>query len=191
MKITIIFISAFVVFASCKKKTPSEQGEVPAATATTSTTTSVTPVSVASITLTSGSKTMVISGSCGWSLAGGVNYIGANDQTKTLRVFEASFNIQTLPSQTTTYTLVAYNSIDTNPAHVSMSFSEQISGGLFDWDSSNSSGTMTIVVSGNKYSVNLAGISLSAQTNSGFYTNLNVGEYANAGMLTGTLVFYK
>lgn len=191
MKITIILFSAFIVFASCKKKTPSEQEEVPAATSTTSTTIAVTPVSVATITLTSGTKTTVINGSCGWSVAGGVNYIGANDQTKTLRVFEASFNIQTLPTQTTTYTLVAYNSTDTNPTHVSMSFSEQISGGLFDWDSSNSSGTMTIVVSGNKYSINLAGITLQAQTNSGFYTNLNVGEYANPGTLTGTLVFYK
>lgn len=190
MKTTVYVLSLAIVLLACKKK-EKEQQDDPVPVSTTSTTSATTPASVASITVTSGTKTTTLSGSCGWATAAGVNYIGAKDQSNSLRVMEASFNIQNLPAQTTTYTLVAYDVNDTDPTHVSMSFSEQIGNGLLEWSSVASSGNLTLVVSGNKVTVNLAGISLKAQTNSGFYTNLNTGEYANPGVLSGTLTFYK
>lgn len=192
MKAIITILSVLVMCSACKKKEAKEESETPVVTSTTSTTTTTTtPASVASITVTSGTKTTTLSGSCGWATAGGVNYIGAKDQANSLRVLEASFNIQSLPAQTTTYALVAYDVNDTDPTHVSMSFSEQIGNGLLSWNSTATSGNLTLTVTGNKVTVNLAGISLAAQTNSGFYTNLNTGEYANQGVLSGTLTFYK
>ena len=191
MKAILSILSIIVMFGSCKKKTPAEETETPVVTSTTSTTSTPAQVSVASVTVTSGTKTTTLSGTCGWASAGGVKYIGAKDQANSLRILEASFNIQDLPAQTTTYALMAYDVNDTNPAHVSMSFSEQRNGGLLEWNSVSSSGNLTLVVSGNKVTVNLAGITLQAQTNSGFYTNLNTGEYANPGVLTGALTFYK
>lgn len=191
-KIGFILTAALIITAlACKKK--KETTTPPTSNSSTSTTTTGAPVQVsaATITLTSGSKTTTITGSCGWATAGGVNYIGAHDTNKELRIFEATFNIQDPPAQTTTYTLTAYDVNDTNPAHVSMSIAEQIGNGLLEWDSSNSSGTVTLVVTGNKVTVDLSGVTLAAQTNSGFYTNLNVGDYANPGVLTGTLTFYK
>lgn len=191
MKKIAILLSVFITLTSCKKK---EEAATPVASnSSTSTTTTGAPaqVSAATITVTSGAQTTTLTGSCGWATAAGVHYIGSHDQNKNLRIFEATFNIQDPPSQTTTYTLTAYDVNDTNPAHVSMSVSEQINNGLLEWHSTNSSGTITLVVSGNKITVDLTGISLAAQTNSGFYTNLNTGDYANPGVLTGKLTFYK
>lgn len=191
MKTIVSILLVLVMVSSCKKKTPAEEAETPVVASTTSTTSTPAQVSIANVTVTSGTKTTTLSGSCGWASAGGVKYIGAQDQVNSLKALEASFNIQNLPSQTTTYTLVAYDMNDTDPTHVSMSFSEQINGGLLEWSSIATSGNLTLVVSGSKVTVNLAGITLKAQTNSGFYTNLNTGEYANPGVLSGTLVFYK
>ncbi|MES2131234.1 MAG: hypothetical protein V4506_02730 [Bacteroidota bacterium] len=193
MKTTALILSILVILLSCKRKSKEETNDpvVSSATTTTSTTSTPSQVSVASITLTSGAKTITVSGTCGWATVAGINYIGAKDQNKSLRVLEASFNIQSLPSQTTTYPLVAYDVNDTDPTHVSMSFSEQIGNGLLEWTSTSASANLKLVVSGNKVTVDLAGITLQAQTNSGFYTNLNTGDYANPGVLSGTLTFYK
>lgn len=194
MRTTVFILSLGIVLLACKKKDKDQQKDpTPLTTTTTGGSTTSGPVqtSVATITVTSGTKTTVLSGPCGWAVAGGVKYIGANDQVNTKRVMEASFNIPDLPAQTTTYTLVAYDVNDTDPTHVSMSFTEIIGNGLLEWTSVSTSGNLTLVVSGNKVTVNLSGISLKAQTNSGFYTNLNTGEYANPGLLSGTLTFYK
>lgn len=193
MKTTVFILSLAIVLLACKKKEKEQPTDpVPSSTTTTGSTTSgPSQTSVATVTLTSGTKATIINGSCGWAVAGGVNYIGAKDQANNLRVMEASFNIQSLPSQTTTYSLVAYDVNDTDPTHVNMSFTELVGNGSLSWSSDASSGSLTLVVSGNKVTVNLAGISLKPQTNSGFYTNLNVGEYAKPGALSGTLTFYK
>lgn len=193
MKTTVCILSLAIVLLACKKKDKEQQDDPTPASTTTTTSTTSGPVqtSVATITVTSGTKTTTLSGSCGWAVAAGLNYIGAQDQVKNLRTLYTSFNIQSLPTQTTTYLLVEQDVNDTDPTHVSMSFSEQIGNGLLEWSSIASSGNLTLVVSGNKVTVNLTGISLKAQTNSGFYTNLNTGEYANPGVLSGTLTFYK
>lgn len=194
MKTIVCILSLGIVLLACKKKEKEEQNDPgPVSTTSTTSTTSstTTPAGVASVTVTSGTKTTTLSGSCGWASAGGVNYIGAKDQNNSLRILETTFNIQNLPSQTTTYALVAYDVNDTDPTHVSMSFSEQIGNGLLEWSSTASSGNLTLAVTGNKITVNLTGISLKAQTNSGFYTNLNTGDYANPGVLSGTLTFYR
>lgn len=194
MKTIVCILSLAIVLLACKKKEKEEQNDPgPVSTTSTTSTTSstTTPAGVASVTVTSGTKTTTLSGSCGWASAGGVNYIGAKDQNNSLRILETTFNIQTLPSQTTTYALVAYDVNDTDPTHVSMSFSEQIGNGLLEWNSTASSGNLTLAVNGNKITANLTGISLKAQTNSGFYTNLNTGDYANPGVLSGTLTFYR
>lgn len=191
---TIVFILLLaVVLLACKKKDKDQQNDPTPLSTTTGGSTTGGPVqtSVATITVTSGTKTTTLSGPCGWAVAGGVKYIGANDQANNKRVMEASFNIQDLPAQTTTYTLVAYDVNDTDPAHVSMSFTEISGNSLLQWSSGSTSGNLTLVVTGNKVTVDLSGITLKAQTNSGFYTNLNTGEYANPGVLSGTLTFYK
>lgn len=193
MKPIVSILLLAVVLLACKKKDKDQQKDPTPLTTTSGGSTTSGPVqtSVATITVTSGTKTTILSGPCGWAVAGGVKYIGANDQANTKRVMEASFNIQDLPAQTTTYTLVAYDINDTDPTHVSMSFTEIIGNGLLEWSSISTSGNLTLVVTGNKVTVDLSGITLKAQTNSGFYTNLNTGEYANPGVLSGTLTFYK
>jgi len=177
---------------ACKKK---KENTTPASTnsgSNTSTPTPTTGVSVANITVTTGSVTTLLTGPCGWVVASGVNYIGANDQTKTQRAFNINFNFPNPPSQTTTYSIVASSSNDgINTSIVDMSFTEIAGSNLLSWSSTNTSGSITLVVSGNKVTVNLAGITLKAQTNSGFFTNLNVGELAKPGVLSGTLIFYK
>ncbi len=178
---------------ACKKK---KENTTPASTTTsgsnTSTPTSTTGVSVANITVTSGSATTTITGPCGWAVAGGVHYIGANDQALNQRAFAINFNIPDPPSQTTTYSIVASSSNNGTSANlVDMSFSEIAGNSLLSWESVNNSGSVTLTVSGSKVTINLSGITLKAQTNSGFFTNLNVGELAKPGIMSGTIVFYK
>lgn len=197
LKITTFLILAVLLSTSlvaCKKKKENTT-TTPANTSGGSTTSAPTPttgVSIANITVTTGSVTTTLTGPCGWAVAGGVNYIGANDQTLTQRVCAINFNIPNPPSQTTTYSIVASASNNGTSANiVDMSFAEIAGNSLLEWSSTNTSGSVTLVVSGNKVTVNLAGITLKAQTSSGFFTNLNVGELAKPGVLSGTLVFYK
>lgn len=197
LKITTFLILAVLLSTSlvaCKKKKENTT-TTPANTSGGSTTSAPTPttgVSIANITVTTGSVTTTLTGPCGWAVAGGVNYIGANDQTLTQRVCAINFNIPNPPSQTTTYSIVASASNNGTSANiVDMSFAEIAGNNLLEWSSTNTSGSVTLVVSGNKVTVNLAGITLKAQTSSGFFTNLNVGELAKPGVLSGTLVFYK
>jgi hypothetical protein len=155
------------------------------------TTTPVTPTAgTADITLTAGGQQFKVKGPCGWASAGGTNYIGANQESNNLRTFSAFFNIKTPPSTTTTYVLVD-DALDTDPTHIAMSISELSGSKLTEWSSGDTSGKLTLVVSGNKITANLSGITLQPTTNAGFYTSGNVGDFANPGVLTGTLTFYK
>ena len=144
----------------------------------------------ADITLTAGGQEFKVVGPCGWAVAGGANYIGANHAANSLRTFSAFFNITTLPTVTTTYTLVE-SSTDTNPNHINMNISEIAGSTLTEWSSKDTSGTLTLMVNGNTVTANLAGITLYPQTTSGVFTNGNVGAFANNGALTGTLIFYR
>ncbi len=191
--IIILIVMVASLLIACKKKT--ESTPTPTNTGGGSTTSAPTPttgVSVANITVTTGSVTTKLTGPCGWAVAGGVNYIGANDNVLTQRAFAINFNVPNPPSQTTTYSIVASASNNgTSVNIVDMSFVEIAGNSSLSWESTNTSGSITLTVSGNKVTVNLAGITLKAQTNSGFFTNLNVGELAKPGALSGTLVFYK
>ncbi len=191
--IIILIVMVASLLIACKKKT--ESTPTPTNTGGGSTTSAPTPttgVSVANITVTTGSVTTKLTGPCGWAVAGGVNYIGANDNVLTQRAFAINFNVPNPPSQTTTYSIVASASNNgTSVNIVDMSFAEIAGNSSLSWESTNTSGSITLTVSGNKVTVNLAGITLKAQTNSGFFTNLNVGELAKPGVLSGTLVFYK
>lgn len=144
----------------------------------------------ADITLTAGGEQYKINGSCDWASTMGTNYIGANDSANNLKTFSAFFNIELPPSQTTTYTLVK-DAADTDPTHITMNISEIRNGGLFEYTSDGNSGTVTLVVVGNKITVDLAGIILQPTTESMFYEVLNVGAFANPGTLSGTLEFYR
>lgn len=62
---------------------------------------------------------------------------------------------------------------------------------LSEYLSNLTSGTLTLKAEGNKISVDLAGIVLKPSTNSGAFTNLNVGAFSNLRVLHGTLVFKK
>lgn len=147
-------------------------------------------VGSADITLTAGGQEFKVVGPCGWAIAGGANYIGANHAANSNRVFSAYFNISTLPTVTTTYTLVESVS-DTDPTHITMNITEINGSTLTEWSSKTTSGTLTLVVNGNTVTANLAGITLYPQTSSGVFTNGNVGAFANNGALTGTVTFYR
>ena len=152
-----------------------------------------TEAGVADITLTAAGEQYKISGPCGWASVMGTNYVGANDAGNSLKTFSAFFNIESLPSQTTTYTLVEDpDDTDTDPTHISMNITEIRNGGLFEYSSDNNSGTITLVVTGNKVTVDLTGVVLQPYDGSSpIYDNLNVGAFSNPGTLSGTLEFYK
>jgi hypothetical protein len=148
---------------------------------------------IAAITLTAGGQTFTINGPCGWASAGGTKYIGANQSDNNLKVFAAYFNIQELPTQTTTYALVE-DVLDTNPNHITMNITEMTTGTLpkiTQWNSSNYSGNLKLVVEGNKVSANLAGIILKAGKGATGFINGNTGAFAANGTLSGTLTFYR
>lgn len=144
---------------------------------------------VANITLTAGGQEFKINGPCGWATFGGTKYIGANDANNSQRAFSTYFNTD-LPTATTTYTLVE-DSLDENPTHITMNITEIVGSKLTSWNSTDASGTLTIVVSGNKYTVDLSGIVLAPNTSTSGFENGNVGAFANNGTLSGTLTFYK
>lgn len=180
--LAILFIS--VVTISCDNNDNNSVG-LPAP--------SSTGVGVANIVLTAGGQQFTINGPCGWASAGGVKYIGANQSDNNLKVFSTYFNIQELPTQTTSYVLVE-DDTDTDLNHITMNLTEIIPGStptLIEWSSINTSGTLTLVVEGNKVTADLTGIVLKSGTGAAGYTNGNVGAFANNGTLSGTLTFYK
>lgn len=147
-------------------------------------------VGTANIILTAGGQEFKIEGPCGWASVTDVNYIGANQADNKLRTFSSYFNIAQPPTITTTYTLVG-DSKDIDSNHITMNITEISGTTLISWISKNTSGTLTLVVDGNKLTANLEGITLYPQTESGFFTNGNTGAFANNGVLTGTLTFYR
>jgi hypothetical protein len=182
MKFLVFIALSASMLMSCKKD---EKKPV------SSTTPPVTEEGSADITLTMPTgEVYQLNGPCGWATAAGTNYIGANHSSNNLRTFSAFFNISELPSQTTSYTLVEDGS-DTDPTHITMNITEINGDTLTEWHSQTTSGTLTMVVTGNEINVNLSGITLYPQTNPGFFTSGNVGAFANSGALTGTLTFYK
>ncbi len=148
------------------------------------------PAGVADITLTAGGQEYKINGPCGWAVAAGMKYIGANQADNNLKTFSSYFNIDALPTVTTTYTLVE-DSSDTDSTHITMHITEISGNVLTAWNSKTTSGILTLVVEGNKVTANLAGITLYPETNPGVFTSGNVGAFANNGAMTGTLTFYK
>lgn len=192
MKTIVCVLSLAAVLVACKKKDKDPQNDPTPVSTTTggSTTSGPSQTSLTTVTLTSGTKTTTLTGSCLWSnTTVGRRYITSQDQNKSLRVLHIPFNIGALPSQTTTYSLVTYDANDTDPTHIFMSFTEQVGSGYFSWYST--SGSLTLVVAGNKVTANLAGITLKADTVQSGLTNLNVGEYAKPGVLSGSLTLYK
>ncbi|MEO8234975.1 MAG: hypothetical protein ABI549_06135 [Flavobacterium sp.] len=55
----------------------------------------------ANVTVTSGGQQFKLAGPCGWAVAGGANYIGANQSENSMRTFSSYFNITQLPTVTT------------------------------------------------------------------------------------------
>ncbi len=149
----------------------------------------------AQITLTAGGEQYKINGPCGWASVMGTNYVGANDADNNLKTFSAFFNLEALPAVTTTYTLVKspeWDEEDNDPTHIWMNVTEIRNGGLFQYASDDSSGTLTLVVDGNKVTVDLTGIVLQPYDGSSLiYENLNVGAFSNPGTLSGELIFYR
>ena len=179
MKTLFFTLLTFVSLISCNRDDDNNSEEE-----------TTTEAGTANITLTAGGEQYKITGSCGGASVMGQNYIGAKDEANNLKTFSTYFNITALPAATTTYTLVADQN-DTAANHIWMNITEIRGGGLFEYTSSDTSGTLTLKVEGKKVSVDLGGIVLKPSTNSGAYTNLNVGAFSNPGTLSGTLVFYK
>lgn len=134
------------------------------------------------LTLTNG-QVYQLSGPCGWSVAGGSNYIGANQSSNNLKTFSTFFNISELPAQTTTYQLVDDPS-DTDPTHIWMNITELVGSSWIEWTSNDASGNLTLVVQGNKVTVDLAGVTLENGSS-------NASPYDANGTLSGTLTLYK
>lgn len=150
----------------------------------TSTTTPPTEEGSANITLTlTNGQLFQLSGPCGWAVAGGANYIGANHSSNSLKTFSTYFNIPELPSQTTTYTLVD-DQFDTDPTHITMNITEIIGSSWIEWTSTDVSGSLTLVVQGNKVTADLSGITLEGGSS-------NASPYNANGTLSGTLTLYK
>ncbi len=177
----LILFLAVAVLISCKKEDSKPSSTTPPPS---------TGTSEANIILTAGGEEFKIIGPCGWASAGGTKYIGANHATNSQRVFATYFNIDTPPTQTTTYTLVE-DYTDTDPTHITMNIVEIKGDTLTEWNSTLTSGSLTLVVEGNKISANLNGISLTPGTSSGIFVSGNTGNFSNTGFLTGTLVFYQ
>ncbi len=175
----VLFFAVLAIIAACNKNDAAPNN----------TPTPAQEESGSNITLTAGGQEFKIIGPCGWASAGGTHYIGSNHSENNMRTFATYFNIENPPTQTTTYTLVE-DVLDTDPTHITMNIAEISNNTLIEWFSTTTSGTVTLVVEGNKITVDLTGIVLNPQTNSGFFTNGNVGAFANPGTLSGTLVFY-
>lgn len=184
-KLSMIMVFAIVLMLGCSKK------EIEDATDETI----VASAGTADITLKAGNSTFKLIGSCGWAVAANVKYIGAKHTDNNLRVFSANFSIDELPTKTTTYTLVESNANDKDVTHVSMSITQLTGNKLFSYVSSNTSGKLTLVVDGNKVTANLSGITLQptilTDIQKLMYTSENVGDFANAGALSGTLTLYR
>lgn len=142
----------------------------------------------ADITLTAGGEQYRIQGPCGWASAGGARYIGANEASNSLKTFSAFFNLENPPTQTTTYILVG-DSFDEDPGHITMNVTEIKNGGMFEYTSTNTSGKLTLEVSGKKITVKLDGITLKPTTENPIYKSLNTGAFSQPGTLSGTLEF--
>jgi hypothetical protein len=183
----LIIATTYWLFSSCKKK-----GTNTVQTTTQSSNVSPSnPTPVANVIVTAGGQNFTLNGACGWAVAGGVHYIGAQDATVGTRALEIDFNVDELPTQTTTYTIVQNDYTNTNPTEVSISIAEITGNTLTSWKSSATSGTLTVVVTGNKISIDLSAIVLDPEQPSSFYTNGNVGAFSQSGIMSGTLTFYK
>lgn len=172
-----LFLIAFSALAlmSCKK----DEKKKPS-----STTTPVTEEGEADITLTlTNGEVYQLSGPCGWATAMGVNYIGANHSSNNLKTFSTNFNIPELPSQTTTYVLVD-DQLDEDPTHIWMNITEFSGSSWIEWTSHDASGSLTLVVQGNKVTADLNNITLENGSSNASPFNAN-------GTLSGTLTLYK
>ena len=191
MRKTIVLIFGIATLIACKKTENVSDKNTEKNTEKTTEISAETETNSADITLTAGDEQYKIKGSSGWSSVAGTHYIGAKDDENSLKTFSAFFNLENLPAQTTTYTLVK-DQTDTDPTHIWMNITEIRKGGLFEYTSDDASGKLTLVVSGNKITADLSGIILQPSLKDPMiYENLNVGGFSKPGTLSGKLEFYK
>jgi hypothetical protein len=145
----------------------------------------VAPQGVANITLTTtDGEEFKLNGPCGWAYAAGVGYIGANQENDNLKTFSVDTNLTALPATTTTYTITD-DVLDEAPNKITMHLVKFNGGSSFtSFDGFVGSGTLTLVVEGNKVTADLSGIDLAADES-------NPSPFTQDGTLTGTLTFYK
>lgn len=142
------------------------------------------PAGVANITLTTtGGTEFKLNGPCGWAYAGGVGYIGANQENDPLKTFSIETNLAALPTQTTTYTITD-DALDEDPTKVTMHFVKFSGSSYTSFDGYSASGTVEFVVNGNEVTVDLFDISLEADES-------NAAPYNQNGTLSGTLKCYR
>lgn len=174
MRKLILGMAIIGMFIACDKDDDSNGGS------------SNTPsAGVADITLTTtGGDEFKLHGPCGWAFAGGVGYIGANQEDDALKTFSVDTNLTTLPTETTTYTITD-DVTDEDPAKITMHFVKFNGGSSFtSYDGYAGSGTLTLVVNGDEITADLSGIDLEAETG-------NPAPYNVDGALSGTLKFYR
>jgi len=144
----------------------------------------VAPAGTADVTLTmTGGGTYTLNGPCGWAYAAGVGYVGANQDGNSLKTFSIDTNLTALPTETTTFTLTN-DFVSEDPTLARVHLTEFVGSSYTSWDSTPTSGTVTFTVNGNEVTVDLAGITLSADTENDAPNDEN-------GTLSGTLKFYR
>lgn len=144
----------------------------------------IAPQGTADVTLNmTGGGTYTLNGPCGWAYAAGVGYVGANQTGNTLKTFSIDTNLTTLPTETTTFTLTN-DALDESLSKARIHLTEFVGSSYISWDSTTASGEVTFVVSGNEVTVDLAGITLTADDENAAPNNHN-------GTLSGTLKFYR
>jgi len=174
MKRLILAVAIIGLFTGCSKD--DNNNNVPAY---------VAPQGIADITLTTtGGEEFKLNGPCGWAYAAGVGYIGANQTGDNLKTFSVDTNLTALPATTTTYTITD-DVLDEDPTKITMHLVKFNGGSSFtSFDGYVGSGTLTLVVEGNKVTADLSGIDLEADA-------ANPVPYTQDGTLSGTLKFYK
>jgi hypothetical protein len=127
----------------------------------------------------SSSTTYTVTGTCTF-----------NDYSTTISIVEGT-NIcsvilnEPLPTTTKTYTLVKSDFNDEDPTHATMGFSLVTNSSITDWSSDNSSGTVTLNVSGGAINCTFNNIVLQPSV------VYNSGELANPARCSATFTVYR
>lgn len=132
------------------------------------------------ITLVCNGQTFITSGNCNYSSAGEAIVIADSNNNANA----VTLNIEGgLPTATKTYTLV---DVVSGTENLSMSFTRfPSSGTMYDWETKDGAGTMTMTVEGNKITCTFNNVPMDGND---FY---NSADLTGEGLCSGSFTLYK